>query len=54
MASSLEIRTIQKTVLYDILEVKSGKSSIDDLIRKMKAAMEAEDFAHVEKIINEG
>jgi len=52
MATSLEIRTLQKTVLTDLLEAKKGKGDIDDLIRKMKATMEAEDFAYVEKIVN--
>jgi hypothetical protein len=52
MATSLEIRTLQKTVLTDLLEAKKGKGDIDDLIRKMRATMEAEDFAYVEKVVN--
>ena len=54
MATNLEIRTIQKTILSDMLEAKKENKSIDELIKKMKATMEAEDFAYVEKIINEG
>jgi hypothetical protein len=53
MATGLEIRTVQKAHLYDMLEAKREKKSIDDLINKMKATMEAEDFAYVEKVINE-
>ena len=53
MATNTEVRTTQKAMLYDLLEAKSNGKSIDDLINKMKATMEAEDFAHVEKTINE-
>ncbi|MCL2633654.1 MAG: hypothetical protein FWD34_03970 [Oscillospiraceae bacterium] len=53
MATGIEIRTTQKALLYDMLKAKMENGSIDDLIKKMKASMEAEDFAYVEKIINE-
>jgi hypothetical protein len=53
MATSLEIRTLQKAWLYDLVEAKKEGKNIDFLVRKMKASMEAEDFAYVEKIINE-
>ena len=51
MATGLEIRTVQKAHLHDLLKAKQGDMSIDDLIEKMEASMESEDFAYVEKII---
>jgi len=51
MATGLEIRTVQKAHLHDLLKAKQGDMTIDDLIEKMEASMESEDFAYVEKII---
>lgn len=42
-----------KACLYDLLRVKSGKESLDDLVKRYRATMEQEDFAYVEKIVNE-
>jgi len=42
-----------KARLYDLLRVKSGKETLDELIDKYRATMEQEDFAFVEKIVNE-
>jgi len=53
MATDAEIRTTQKAMLYDLIKAKNENKPIDQLISKMKATMEAEDFAHVEKIIRE-
>jgi len=53
MSTGVEIRTTQKTYLYDLLKAKKDNQSIDEVIKKLKASMEAEDFAYVEKIINE-
>jgi len=53
MATDAEIRTTQKAMLYDLIKAKNENKPIDQLISKMKAMMEAEDFAHVEKIIEE-
>ena len=53
MATGFEIRTSQKSILFDLLKAKKGEGNLDDIIKKMKASMEAEDFAYVEKIINE-
>jgi len=60
MATGIEIRTAQKTALYDLLtakaEVADDKNSasykaLEKLINKTKATMEAEDVAYVEKMI---
>jgi len=51
MATGLEIRTVQKSHLYDLLKAKEGVLSVEALIEKMEASMEAEDFAYVQKIV---
>jgi len=48
----MEIRSMLKSNLYDLLRVKSGKETLDELIDKYRATMEQEDFAYVEKIVN--
>lgn len=61
MAANTEIKTVQKTALFDLLKLiydnqKSRVSlevGLKELIIKMKAAMDAEDVAYVEKIIAE-
>jgi hypothetical protein len=53
MASSHEIRMTQKSILFDLLEAKEEKKGIDTLIAKMKASMDAEDFAYAEKVFKE-
>ena len=60
MAPSIEIRTTQKTALYEILMLKRNNDKaeikiigLNELIVKMKVAMEAEDVAYVEKMIEE-
>ncbi|MCL2633913.1 MAG: hypothetical protein FWD34_05290 [Oscillospiraceae bacterium] len=52
MATNTEIRTTLKSWYYDLLKTKKDNGSIDELIEKMKATMDAEDVAYVEKIIN--
>jgi len=60
MATGIEIRTTQKTALYDLLRLKSENEKegtftkgLAELINKTKAVMEAEDVAYVEKMIAE-
>jgi len=60
MASGMEIRTVQKAELYDLLMLKKQNdkdgikvSGLNELINKKEAAMEAEDVAYVEKKIAE-
>ena len=53
MASGIEIRTTQKAFLFDLLEAREENKSIETLIAKMKASMEAEDFAYAEKVFKE-
>ena len=53
MPSNMEIRTTQKSVLFDLLEAEKEKRDIKTLIKKLKATMEAEDVAYVEKILHE-
>ncbi|MCL2696926.1 MAG: hypothetical protein FWE74_02455 [Oscillospiraceae bacterium] len=60
MASSIEIRATQKTALYEILMLKKQNdkagtkvAGLNQLVTKMKVAMEAEDVAYVEKMIAE-
>jgi len=58
MASSIELRASQKSELFDLLKLKKDNESanlkgLNELILKMKAVMEAEDVAYVEKIISE-
>ena len=53
MATNTEIRTTQKAILYDMLDAQKKNGSISDLIKKMKATMEPEDFAYVMQIIEE-
>jgi len=59
MASSIEIRTTQKTALFDLLTIKAEMMKekketdkwLEKLIIKMEAGMEEEDVAYVEKKI---
>ena len=51
MATDMEIRKTQKAFLYDLLKAKKENKPIDDLIEMMRAEMEQEDFAYVEKVI---
>ena len=53
MATDAEMRKIQKQFLYNILKVKKENKSIDELVRMMKAEMYQEDFAFIEKVVNE-
>jgi|GEM_PF-404040 len=60
MASEPELRTSQKTTLFDLLDLKAenDKAGIKvigpgKLIAKMEAVMEEEDVAYVEKKIAE-
>ena len=53
MATNSEIRTTLKSWYYDLLKTKKENGSIDDLINKTEAIMEAEDVAYVEKKIAE-
>jgi len=62
MATGIEIRTAQKTALYDLLTLKAEiekenngvlHKGLAKLINKTKATMEAEDVAYVEKMIAE-
>ena len=53
MATNLEIRATQKGYLYDLLEAKADNKDIDSLIAKLKASMDAEDFAYAEKVFKE-
>ncbi|MCL1822958.1 MAG: hypothetical protein FWG44_02025 [Oscillospiraceae bacterium] len=58
MASSIEIRTMQKTALFDLLKLKKDNEKeginlkyLNELIIRAKATMEAEDVAYVEKMV---
>ena len=60
MASSTEIRATQKTELFRILKLEKANEKrgikvegLRELIIELKAPMEAEDVAYVEKIIAE-
>ncbi|MCL1819823.1 MAG: hypothetical protein FWG36_04095 [Oscillospiraceae bacterium] len=60
MPSNMEMRTMQKTALYDLLKLKRDNEKSEnkveglfELINKAKATMEAEDVAYVEKMIAE-
>jgi len=61
MATGMEIKTVQKTVLFDVLKLiydsensrVSLEKGIKELVVKMEAAMEQEDVAYVEKKISE-
>jgi len=61
MAMGMEIKTVQKTALFDLLKLKfdndNSRVSLEDglkeLIIKMEATMEQEDVAYVEKKIAE-
>jgi len=61
MATGIEIRTTQKTALFDLLMIKAEMMKekketdkwLEKLIIKTKTAMEAEDVAYVEKMIAE-
>ncbi|MCL2696952.1 MAG: hypothetical protein FWE74_02585 [Oscillospiraceae bacterium] len=64
MASSMEIRTIPKAALFDLLMLKKqmennnekdseGYRGLLQLIKKAKVMIEQEDVAYVEKMINE-
>jgi hypothetical protein len=53
MATNTEIRTLLKSWLYDAMKLKKENGTIDDLIEKYRATMEQEDFAFVEKVVNE-
>jgi len=60
MATNTEVRTAQKSELYDLLMLKkeiekdsAGYKALIRLINKKEAAMEAEDVAYVEKKIAE-
>ena len=52
MATDTEIHTTLRAWLYDTMKIKKQNGTLDDLIEKYKATMDAEDFAYVEKIIN--
>jgi len=60
MASNTEIRMMLKTSLYDLLKLKKASAQkedmlndLDELIKRAKTAMEQEDVAWVEKMLNE-
>jgi len=61
MSNELEIRTVKKDELYDLLtlkeDLKAGGNpnlkALDKLINKKEAVMDAEDVAYVEKKIAE-
>ena len=53
MATDLEIRKNQKSSLHDLMKVKIGKRTVDDLIEDLKAEMLQEDFAYVMQIVGE-
>ena len=56
MPSSLELRSIQKEKLFDLLQLQKLNKSInivglEEQILRAKAPMEAEDISHIEKQI---
>ena len=62
MATSIEIRTTQKSALHDLLTLKmrmqnekdgAGYKWLIELINKMETVMEEEDVAYVEKKVAE-
>ena len=50
MATDFEIRKYQKAFLRDLLKIKNGSRSVDDVIGDYKAEMAQEDFAYVVKV----
>jgi len=58
MASNSEMRIAQKEKLYDLLKLRADNENIKinglkEVIVRAKAAMEAEDVAYVEKMLEE-
>ena len=58
MASDLELRTWQKTILYDLLKLKRDNPNLrivglNEMLRRQIAVMDADDVARVEKEIAE-
>ncbi|MDR2184002.1 MAG: hypothetical protein LBE55_07480 [Clostridiales bacterium] len=59
MPSEKELRTQQKTLLYDLLRLQQdmmqgkGDASLSEMIRRARVAMDEEDIALVEKIIQQ-
>ena len=55
MPSNTEIRSAQKTLLFDLLmlkrDLKTANSRLNEMIAKQEAGMEEEDVAWVEKKI---
>jgi len=50
---SMESRHSEKSYLYQLLKAQAFNGSIAELITNMKAIMEPEDIAHVERQIAE-
>ena len=53
MATDYEIKKNQKAVLSDLLKIKLGIKTLDDVIYDYKAEMTQEDFAYVVEVVNE-
>ena len=53
MGSEKETKMHYKNFLFQLIRVKNGKCSLDDLIANMATVMDSEDVALVEKNVRE-
>ena len=48
-----ELRTNQRRMLYQLLTIKESIETLDGFITQLKAEMDEEDFAYVEKQVSQ-